>query len=188
MTRPGRSARTNPDPIADPGGPVPVDNREGHHPAVEQDKPVGPPPTPRTFAAGPRFFRFAFEPKVAVVGALSGVTPWTTGVTVGDDDLEIRFGLWHLQTPIANVESVEASGPYQWLKVAGPAHLSLADRGVTFATTTRRGACITFREPVPAIEPLGRLRHPGATVTLEDVDEFVSLLQNRADLAAEGRA
>jgi hypothetical protein len=42
--------------------------------------------------------------------------------------------------------------------VAGPARLSLADRGLTFATTTRTGLCITFRSPVPGIDPWGIFR------------------------------
>ena len=43
---------------------------------------------------------------------------------------------------------------------------SLADRGVTFATNSRRGLCVSFVEPVHGIEPTGVLRHPAATVTV----------------------
>jgi hypothetical protein len=73
-----------------------------------------------------------------------------------------------LRTPIANVAGTEVTGPYRWWKVAGPAHLSLADGGVTFATTTRAGLCIRFHEPVPAAVPKELLRHSSATVTVAD--------------------
>ena len=65
---------------------------------------------------------------------------------------------------------------YSFLKTAGPAHLSFGDRGITFATNGDRGVCVAFREPVPGIEPTGRLRHPGATLTLADVDGFAAAL------------
>jgi hypothetical protein len=34
-----------------PEGPIPADNAPGHHPVVEQDKPTGPPPRPKTSAS-----------------------------------------------------------------------------------------------------------------------------------------
>ena len=56
---------------------------------------------------------------------------------------------------------------------AGPAHLSFADRGVTFATTTRKGVCFTLREPVPGIAPFGLLPHPGVTVTVAEPERLL---------------
>lgn len=170
-----------------PAGPIPEGNRPGRKPRKQQDKPVGPPPTPRIFDEGERRYRFAFERSVLPASILAGVTPWTSGVTVTDEALEVRFGLWRLNTALANVESVEVTGPYQWLKVAGPPHLSLADRGVTFATSTKQGVCIRFKESVRVLDPTGHLRHPAATVTVEDAEELASLIENRAQLAAEHR-
>jgi hypothetical protein len=84
-----------------------------------------------------------------------------------------------VQTPLANVVAVEVTGPYGFLKTAGPAHLGITDRGLTFATNGDRGVLMTFREPVPGIEPTGWLRHPELTVTVADVDGLVSLLRER---------
>jgi hypothetical protein len=125
-----------------------------------------------------RQFRFAFEPRVAAVSYLLGVTPWTTGVEVRDGELGIRFGAWTLHTSLDNAEGAEVTGPYMWAKVAGPPHLSLRDRGVTFATSTKRGVCIRFREPVTLVVPLlgSFLRHPAATVTVDDCDGLVEVL------------
>ena len=69
------------------------------------------------------------------------------------------------------------SGPYSWWRTAGPARLSLRDRGITFATNGERGLCISFREPVKAIEPFGIVRHPGVTVTVADVQGLKESLQ-----------
>jgi hypothetical protein len=118
-------------------------------------------------------YLFAFEPRVARFSALFGVNPATAWVDVDEDDLTVRFGAWRLVTPRRNIEGGQVTGPYQLAKVAGPAHLSLADRGVTFATTTRRGVCFTLLEPVPGIEPFGWLRHPGVTVTVAEPERLL---------------
>ena len=98
---------------------------------------------------------------------------------VGPDGLVVRFGLWRLRTPLANIDEVNRTGGFSYLKTAGPAHLSFGDKGVTFATNGDDAVCLTFHEPVPAIEPTRRLRHPGATVTVRDpqrlIDELADL-------------
>jgi hypothetical protein len=272
-----------------PEGPIPADNAPGHHPAVEQDKPAGPPPRPRTAAskeavrAGARAadaeerserssrpplakrttskrskaapartrpvpvtggpaaelsgqaapgngsarsiastvavaggpaadlsaeladtsptgrdavvsqlrprrerrptqtlrFPFAFERRVLPLSMLAGVVPLTSGVELDADTLRIRFGLWKLTTPLDNVAGVSVTGPYQLLRVAGPPHLSLSDSGITFATNTRRGVCVSFHEPVPAALPVPLLRHGAATVTVVEPDAFADALRRR---------
>jgi hypothetical protein len=82
--------------------------------------------------------------------------------------LSVRFGPWSMRTPVQNIlEAVETSD-FAYLKTAGPAHLSFADRGITFATNGDRGLCLRFDVPVPAIDWVGFIRHPGATVTVSD--------------------
>jgi len=115
-------------------------------------------------------FPFRWTPAYRALAAPFLVTPRSSWVEVDDEHLLIRFGRWSLRTPLANVVGTEVTSGYSPLKTAGPAHLSFADRGVTFATNPDRGVCIRFRDPVPAIEPTGRIRHPAATVTVEDVD------------------
>jgi hypothetical protein len=127
-------------------------------------------------------FAFAFSWRLAPAAAAFGVTPLTAHVEVDDAELHVRFGPWSLRTPLANVRSVERTGPYAWWKVAGPAHISVADRGVTFATSTGAGACIGFREPVPAALPVALLRHPAATVTVADPDALREAIAARTTL------
>ncbi len=121
-------------------------------------------------------FAFRLDPRYRVLGLPFGVTGATTGVEL-DDELRVRFGPWRLRTPVANLAAVTTSGGYALLKTAGPPHLSFSDGGITFATNGERGACVEFHEPVPGIEPLGRLRHPGATLTVADVDGFVAAVR-----------
>ncbi len=121
-------------------------------------------------------FSFHFAPIYRVVALLFGVTPRNAGVVVADGRLLARFGRWSVETPLANVAGSEVTGPYATLKTVGPAHLSLADRGLTFASNARRGLCIRFRDPVPGIEPTGRVLHPGLTVTVDDVDGLARAL------------
>jgi len=121
-------------------------------------------------------FPFAFDPLYRSVVVLFGVRPATAWVEVSGGELRARFGPWRLATPLANVAGTEVTGPYRTLKTIGPAHLSLADRGLTFSTNSRRGLCIRFAEPVPGIEPTGRLRHPALTVTVADVDGLAAAL------------
>jgi hypothetical protein len=62
---------------------------------------------------------------------------------------------------------VEITGPYSAVMTIGAPHLSLADRGLTFASNADRGVCIRFAEPVRGIEALGIIRHPALTVTVD---------------------
>ncbi len=121
-------------------------------------------------------FKFSFDRLPRALALPFGITPSTTGVDVKDGQLLARFGPWRFLTPLDNVEGSQATGPYATLLVIGPARLSIADRGLTFATNARRGLCIRFRQPVRGIEPTGRLRHPALTVTVADVDGLAAAL------------
>ncbi|MET8200106.1 hypothetical protein [Micromonospora taraxaci] len=120
-------------------------------------------------------FPFRFDPVFRPMLALVGVRPATAWVVVTDRDLMIRYGPWRLRTARANVIAVELSGPYRWWRVIGP-HLSMVDRGASFGSSTAGGICLRFGEPVPALVPGGRVRHPAATVTVADPPALARLL------------
>src|SRR3954466_4404387 len=117
-----------------------------------------------------RHFAFRFTPLYRVAGAPFGITPATTACDVDGDHIRVRFGPWKVSTPLANVAAVETTGPFNVPKTIGPAHLSFADRGLTFATNAQRGVCVRFSEAIAGIEPFGMIRHPGLTVTVADCD------------------
>jgi hypothetical protein len=121
-------------------------------------------------------FDFDFDPAYQAMALLFGVTPSRTGVEITEGRFVAHYGFWHLQTGLDNIASFEISGPYRIWTTIGPAHLSLADWGLTFASNRRRGLCMKFKEPVPGLEPTGRLRHPGLTVTVSDVDGLARAL------------
>jgi hypothetical protein len=155
---------------------TPEENRPGHHPPIEQDKPTSAPKLP------PRHHRFKFrrDPLFALASLPFGVTDSNAYVDVDDTRLLIRFGVWKLSTPMSNVVSAQRTGPYRWWKVIGPARLSMRDSGVTFATSAAGGVCLQFREPASAGLPFGPLRHIGATVTVEDPDDLVRFIEASA--------
>jgi hypothetical protein len=127
---------------------------------------------------------FAFAPAYRLPALAFGITPATAWVELGPSELTVRFGPWHLRTALANVSEVSETGGYSWLKTAGPPHLSLADRGVTFATNGEAGVCVQLRRPVPGIDPTRHILHPGATVTVTAPSSFAAELRERVAGAA----
>ena len=130
-----------------------------------------------------RRFKFRFTTPYRLAGLPFGVTPSTCEVRVGAGRLLARFGPWQAQTALDNIVDASITGPYTFVKTAGPAHLSLSDRGLTFATTGERGVCLIMRESIPGIDPFGLLRHPNLTVTVADCDGLVEAVS--AALATE---
>ena len=117
-------------------------------------------------------FDFRFDPLYRALALPFGVMPQTAYVEVHADELVARFGPWIVRTPTDNVVGTTRTGPFSVPKTAGPAHLSLVDRGMTMATNRDSGLCIRFREPVQGIDPAGVIRHPGLTVTVDQIDEL----------------
>ena len=115
-----------------------------------------------------RDFAFAFDPSFRLPARLFGVT--AGHVPHHPDRNRIACALRpvaHPYHPRQHPQRVRHR-PYHYLKVAGPAHLSFSDRGLTFATNARRGVQFDFHSPIAGIEPTGRLRHPNLTVTPAD--------------------
>lgn len=127
---------------------------------------------------------FAFEDRMRLWSRAFRVTPTNSSVTMTEAGLEIRFGWWRLSTPWFNIVAADTTGPYRMWKVAGPARVSWADGGITFATSTGPGVCLTFRDPVAAIDPFGIVHHPNATITAGDCDEFIAEVHRRVVAAS----
>jgi len=124
----------------------------------------------------PTRFPFRFDPTYRRLARLFGVVPDRAWVDLGETELEARYGRWRVRTPVSNIAAAEVTGPYAFLKTAGPARLAITDRGLTFASNGDRGVCITFHTPVTGIDRAGRIRHPELTVTVLDVDGLVEAL------------
>ncbi|MGO8906952.1 MAG: hypothetical protein ACLQMH_15225 [Solirubrobacteraceae bacterium] len=130
--------------------------------------------------SGIQRFAFWFARTYRLPARAFGVRPTNAFVDVGDGELDAHFGRWRVSTPLANITDVAVTGPYAFLKTAGPARLAITDRGLTFATNGDRGVLISFRTPVRGLDPLGMLRHPELTVTVAEVDRLAELLHARS--------
>ncbi len=122
-------------------------------------------------------FNFRFSPGYRAAGLCFGILPTTTEATITADAVSARFGPWHAHTSLDNIRDVAVTGPYAFLKTAGPAHLGLTDRGLTFATNGDQGVRLRFHTAIRGIEPTGLLRHPELTLTVADVDTFAARLR-----------
>lgn len=141
-------------------------------------------------AAGPgnadhQVWSFAHD-RVALPGRLLGIRAQRTWCSIDSHGVTARFGPWCVTSPLENISGVEVTGPYQWIKVVGPPHLSASDGGLTFATNASRGVCLTFRRAVPGSEPLGLLRHGSLTMTLDDPDGFRRAVEERIGNSTAG--
>jgi hypothetical protein len=125
-------------------------------------------------------FHFDFDPRYARAARPFGVRPDNAWVEVGDDLLEARYGRWRVRTGLENVSSARITGPYRFIKTAGPPRLGITDLGLTLASNGRRGVLICFRRRVPGIDRLGLVRHRELTVTVAEPDELVGVLQAAA--------
>jgi hypothetical protein len=126
----------------------------------------------------PQLFPFAFTTSYRLAAAAFGVTPAKAAVTVDTENgwLLARYGPWVVRTSLDNVTGAQLTGPFSVPKTIGPAHLSFTDRGLTMASNRERGVCVSFAEPIRGIEPTGRIRHPGLTVTVADCDGLLAAL------------
>jgi hypothetical protein len=124
-------------------------------------------------------FAFDFDPRYRRILRWLTVTPATSWVEVGRD-LEVRYGRWHVRTPVANIRSVCVTGPYVPKRAIGP-HLSLKDGGLSFGTNARRGICALFDRSIPGADPVGVLKHPGLTLTLADIEGFAAAVGHPLD-------
>ncbi|GAA2208096.1 hypothetical protein GCM10009850_035540 [Nonomuraea monospora] len=120
-------------------------------------------------------FGFAFEERYRPLLAVLGIRPSTCRLTLSEEVLRVRFGPWVVLSPRHNVTGAEPSGPFSPFKAIG-VRVSMADGGLTFGSSTTQGVCITFRRSVSGSEPLGVLRHPGLTVTVEDPARLIGLI------------
>ena len=152
-------------------------SREG---AAEEPVVVHRPLSERPTSHRPAVVRFLFRwDRAYQLAALPlAITPGRTSVEIDTANARLiaRFGRWTVDTALTNIIDATITGPYAVPKTIGPPHLSLSDRGLTFASNNDRGVCIRFRAPVRGIDPLGVIRHPGLTVTVAEPERLRDVL------------
>ena len=113
-------------------------------------------------------FPFAFDGRVRLPLAVGGVFAHTCGVRLTADTLLVRYGLFRLETPLANVIDARVTGPYKLWRSAG-LRMSQKDSGITFGTSAGPGVCILFADRVRVV-----FHHEACTVTIAQPAEFVA--------------
>ena len=129
-----------------------------------------------TLGAMPQTFAFVFDPRYRPFLALAGITPARSHLTVDDNELRVRFGLFTLVTPRSNVASAQVTGPHKAIRAIG-VRTSVTDRGLTFGSSIERTTCILFHEPI-RISPVDIGHHPGLSVSVERPDDLAALLNS----------
>jgi hypothetical protein len=116
-----------------------------------------------------RRFLFDDDPRFRLLLRMFGVDPGHASVDVGGRRVDIRFGPWHLSTGRSNIAQATVTGPYRWWRAIG-VRMSLADRGLTFGTSTRGGVCLQLyqRQALRFRDRPTRFRPPAITVTVAD--------------------
>lgn len=122
-------------------------------------------------------FAFEFEERYRRLARLFGITDRTARISVGERELAVRFGPWRVTTPLDNISAVTRTGPYAFVKTAGPARLGVLQRSLTFATNSRAGVQLDFHRPITGIDPKGLIHHTNLTLTPVDCAAFEAALQ-----------
>ncbi len=133
---------------------------------------------------GPRRYEFAFAASYRLPALCFGITPVTAWVELTGSEIAVRYGPWRLRTGLSNITDASLTGGFAWLKTAGPPHLSFSDRGISFTTNGDSAVCLSFRTPVAGIDPTRRIKHPGATLTVADPEQFLDDVRRRAGLTS----
>ena len=121
-------------------------------------------------------FNFRFALAYRLMARPFGITPERAWVQIDDSHVLANYGPWRLRTPLGTVRRAAITGPYRFYRTAGPARLGITDGGLTFASNGDRGVLLSFRDRVPAIDPLRLIHHHELTVTVADVRGLVSAL------------
>jgi hypothetical protein len=100
-----------------------------------------------------------------------------------DDELDVHFGRFRLQTPVANIASWRIEGPFRWITAIG-IRRSARHGDVSFAGSPHGGVRIDFKEGVR----WGFLHVPAIYVGVDDLEGLASELARRGIAGSDARA
>ncbi|MEO6350801.1 MAG: hypothetical protein ABIP53_09120 [Candidatus Limnocylindrales bacterium] len=92
-----------------------------------------------------------------------------------NEELDAQFGFYRMHTPVANIESFRAEGPWLWITAIG-VRRGIFRPDISFDGVHTGGVRLNFREPVK----WGLFRVPALYVTVADIDGFMAALRARA--------
>ena len=106
--------------------------------------------------------------------SLFGAAPESAYVDLGDQ-LDARFGVGRLATPLENIVRWRIEGPWLWITAIG-IRRGIRDGVFSFSGTSRGGVRLDFRDRVPLMRIF---RTPALYVAVEDLDGFAAALSER---------
>lgn len=121
-----------------------------------------------------RYFAYDVDRRYLPVLLPFLLRPSRDGVRLTEDGRFVAtFGVFTIETPLANVTGAHVTEDYRWWTSCG-VRMSMADDGLTFGTNARRGVCVHFEELVRSA--LRRRGHSALTVTVADTAGLAAAL------------
>jgi hypothetical protein len=101
---------------------------------------------------------------------LFGVRGDNAYVDLGDD-IDVRFGFFHVTTPVSNLARWRIEGPWNWITAIGVRN-GIRHGDVAFDGTHTGGVRMDLREPIR----FGPLARTAIYVTVDDLEGFAAAL------------
>ena len=92
-------------------------------------------------------FPFRLEPGLRPILLAFGVRSGNAWVRLDADRFVARFGFFHAEIPIADIEWWDITGPYHWFRAVG-VRQTLLKPEISFGSTARGGLRVHLRTPV----------------------------------------
>lgn len=119
------------------------------------------------------FFPYRFDRRWQATFVSLGVRK-NDGVTITEPGILVaKYGRFKVETPLANIDHTEVTGPHRWYTAVG-LRLSGTDDSITFGTNHRLGLSIAFKEKVPRV--IGRKRHSTLWVSVAEPEKLAAAI------------
>jgi hypothetical protein len=110
-------------------------------------------------------FPIRLQPGLRPILFFFGVRRDRATVRLDGERLVARFGFFGAETPLANIERWDITGPYRWWRAVG-VRRTLGTHDLSFGGSAHGGLCVHFREAVP----VGRLSVTDLYLTVDDLE------------------
>lgn len=119
-------------------------------------------------------FEIRLQPGLRPILLLFGVRRGNASVRVDAARLIAHFGFVRAETPLANVERWDITGPYRWWRAVG-IRRTLGTHDLSFGGSAHGGLCLHFRQPVR----IGRLSVTDLYLSVTDLEGLGAALTER---------
>lgn len=118
-----------------------------------------------TSASPATAFSIRLERRLLPILILFGVHPGAASVRLDGDRLDVRFGFFRAQVPLANIVCWDITGPYRWWRAVG-VRATVGKPELTFGGSAHGGVRLHFREPIR----IARIRVRDLYLTVDNLE------------------